>query len=206
MEIIQTFLFDQPQHRMTKEEFITSNRNTSEGEFLSNDLLSAIFDDICANEIKMEDRKKTRDSDNVTPIERQRRNRLLGPKIIRSIRSHFDLRDTNERSPFYEVDEMDGSISSLMFDTFWLAAIATFSVMLETSDAPKHVKLCLKGYRTCIRLSSELAMDVETEAFVSSLASFTLLGTLKPMKQKNIDAIRMLLDIAKCDFCDLRSP
>ena len=40
-------------------------------------------------------------------------------------------------------------------------------------------------------------MEVEGEAFVNSLASFTLLGTVNEMKPKNIEAIKMLLNIAQ---------
>ena len=43
-------------------------------------------------------------------------------------------------------------------------------------------------------------MEVESEAFVNSLAGFTLLGSFEQMKWKNLEAIRVLLDIAQLVF------
>lgn len=69
-------------------------------------------------------------------------------------------------------------------------------MLLEKSNDSNVVSLCLRGYRDGIRIASIFHMEVESEAFVNSLAGFTLLGSVDQMKPKNIEAIRMLLDIA----------
>jgi len=66
-------------------------------------------------------------------------------------------------------------------------------------DDEQLVSLCLKGYRIGFQMAVQLGMEVEAETFVNSLAKFTLLGTSKQMRQKNIEAIKVLLDIAKND-------
>ena len=63
-------------------------------------------------------------------------------------------------------------------------------------EDPRLVALCLDGYRFAIRLAGLFQLHTEQEAFVQSLVQFTLLGTAKEMKQKNIDAIKILLTIA----------
>lgn len=83
-----------------------------------------------------------------------------------------------------------------MFNVIWGPALGTFSVLLQQLDEARVVALCLDGYRFAIRLAGLFQMNIELDAFVKSLAQFTLLGTAKEMKQKNIDAIKVLLTIA----------
>ena len=93
--------------------------------------------------------------------------------------------------------ETDLEALESMFSIVWLAALATFSTLFQESEDDEIIELCLEGYRIGFQMAVQLGMEVEAEAFVNSLASFTLLGTMKQMKQKNIEAIKVLLDIAK---------
>ncbi|ETO27811.1 hypothetical protein RFI_09322 [Reticulomyxa filosa] len=115
-----------------------------------------------------------------------------------------------------------------MFRICWLASLATFSVLLEDPQAnmlnqlhslasglgkqvqsgkvasEQLVGLCLSGYRHGVKLATRLQMDIEAEAYINSLANLTLLGTDKPIDQKNIDAIKTLIEIASEDGNMLR--
>jgi len=112
--------------------------------------------------------------------------------------------------------------------------LATFSVLLEESDAKgemdtagsgggatgatggaagapasasthfRTVELCLDGYRHSIRLSSALGLETSRLAFVTSLRKFTLLGSTREMKLKNIEAIKMLLHISHTEGNSLK--
>jgi len=95
-------------------------------------------------------------------------------------------------------DAKDADLNSLqpMFDLLWCPAFATFSLVLKENDEPRVAKLCLENYRSAIHLSSLFNMDTPRDAFVKSLQHFSLLGTSKPLSYKNIEAIRMLLQIA----------
>lgn len=55
---------------------------------------------------------------------------------------------------------------------------------------------CLDGFRNAIAVVSIFGMDMEKDAFVSSLAKFTLLNSIAEMQKKNVECIRMLLAIA----------
>ena len=57
----------------------------------------------------------------------------------------------------------------------------------------------LDGYRLAIKVSNELELDTSRLAFVSSLRKFTLLGSSKEMKTKNLAAVKVLLTIAHQD-------
>merc|ERR550537_194911 len=82
-----------------------------------------------------------------------------------------------------------------LFEVSWCPMLATLAVLLETQDAPQSVELCIEGFKHCIRISARFDMDMERDAFVSSLSKFTYLTTIKEMKQKNIECIKALLAI-----------
>ncbi len=101
-------------------------------------------------------------------------------------------------SGFYYAATDDITMITPMFQILWGPAHATFSVLLQLMDDPRLVALCLDGYRFAIRLAGLFRQGTEREAFVASLTQFTLLGQTqaKELKQKNIDAIKILLTIA----------
>merc|ERR1712137_1328002 len=79
--------------------------------------------------------------------------------------------------------------------------LAAFSMILETSQDSdtEAFMLCLEGFKCAIRVSSIFYMETERNAFVGSLSQFTLLSNLREMKQKNIEAIKCLIQIAHED-------
>eukprot|EP00494_Astrolonche_serrata_P003343 UN03349 len=52
------------------------------------------------------------------------------------------------------------------------------------------------GINTGYILACKLHLETSCETWVRSLLKFTLLGSNKPIKQKNIDCIRLMLNIA----------
>lgn len=69
----------------------------------------------------------------------------------------------------------------------------------------KTVDLCLDGFRNAIAVVGVFGMDMEKDAFVSSLSKFTLLNSITDMKKKNIECIRVLLAIAASEGSNLGS-
>lgn len=67
------------------------------------------------------------------------------------------------------------------------------------------ITLCLEGFKHAVRVSCTFYMDVERNTYVQSLAKFTFLNNLREMKQKNVESIKTLIEIAltegKFDFC-----
>merc|ERR1719454_1451135 len=82
-----------------------------------------------------------------------------------------------------------------LFEVACWPMLATLAVLLEMQEQPASVELCIEGFKHCIRIAARFDMDTERDAFVSSLAKFTYLTTLKEMKQKNIECIKALLAI-----------
>jgi len=104
--------------------------------------------------------------------------------------------DEGETDEWYDAKHADLGSLQPMFDLLWCPAFATFSLVLKENDEPKVAKLCLENYRAAVHLSSLFSMDTPRDAFVKSLQHFSLLGTSKPLTFKNVEAIKMLMQIA----------
>ncbi|GAA5807553.1 hypothetical protein MFLAVUS_000918 [Mucor flavus] len=92
-----------------------------------------------------------------------------------------------------------------MFEVAWMAFLAGISGPLQESDDLATVSLCLGGFKNAIRIiclfhtvQSE-DVDLQRDAFVTTLTKFTFLTNLNEMKPKNVEAIKTLLEVAAVD-------
>ncbi|KAG0187847.1 guanine nucleotide exchange protein for ADP-robosylation factor [Apophysomyces sp. BC1034] len=92
-----------------------------------------------------------------------------------------------------------------MFEIAWMSFLTGISGPLQESDDLDTVQLCLNGFKHAIRIiclfhtvQSE-DMDLQRNAFVTTLTNFTFLTNLNEMKPKNVEAIKTLLEIAAAD-------
>lgn len=77
-----------------------------------------------------------------------------------------------------------------------MSFLAGLSAPLQDADDMEVVELCLDGFKNAIRLSCFFDLDLQRNAFVTTLAKFTFLNNLGEMKAKNMEAIKTLLDVA----------
>jgi brefeldin A-inhibited guanine nucleotide-exchange protein len=91
-----------------------------------------------------------------------------------------------------------------MFENTWSANLAVFSVVLDETEDPIIADLCLQGFMHAIRISGHFEIHDVRNAFVSSLSKFTQVSASKELKQKNINCIRELLNLAIHDGDCLR--
>ena len=83
-----------------------------------------------------------------------------------------------------------------MFEVAWIAFLAGLSGPLQETDDLEVVELCLDGFKNAIRIVCFFDMELQRNAFVTTLAKFTFLNNLGEMKTKNMEAIKALLDVA----------
>ena len=83
-----------------------------------------------------------------------------------------------------------------MFEVAWIAFLAGLSGPLQDTDDLEIVELCLEGFKNAIRIVCFFDLELERNAFVTTLAKFTFLNNLGEMKTKNMEAIKALLDVA----------
>lgn len=83
-----------------------------------------------------------------------------------------------------------------MFEVAWIPFLAGLSGPLQDTDDLEIVELCLDGFKAAIHIVCFFDLELERNAFVSTLAKFTFLNNLGEMKAKNMEAIKTLLDVA----------
>jgi brefeldin A-inhibited guanine nucleotide-exchange protein len=83
-----------------------------------------------------------------------------------------------------------------MFEVAWIAFLAGLSGPLQDTDDLEIVELCLDGFKNAIKIVCFFDLELERNAFVTTLAKFTFLNNLGEMKTKNMEAIKALLDVA----------
>lgn len=91
-----------------------------------------------------------------------------------------------------------------MFEVAWIPFLAGISGPLTETDDLEVVDICLEGFKCAIRIACFFDLELERNAFVTTLAKFTFLNNLGEMKAKNMEAIKALLDIAISEGNHLR--
>jgi brefeldin A-inhibited guanine nucleotide-exchange protein len=91
-----------------------------------------------------------------------------------------------------------------MFEVAWIPFLAGLSGPLQETDDLEVVELCLDGFKHAIRIVCFFDLELERNAFVTTLGKFTFLNNLGEMKTKNMEAIKALLDIATTEGNNLK--
>jgi len=91
-----------------------------------------------------------------------------------------------------------------MFEVAWIPFLAGLSGPLQETDDLEVVELCLDGFKNAIRIVCFFDLELQRNAFVTTLAKFTFLNNLGEMKTKNMEAIKALLDVAVTEGNNLK--
>ena len=91
-----------------------------------------------------------------------------------------------------------------MIEVAWIPFLAGLSGPLQETDVLEIVELCLDGFKNAIKIACFFDLELQRNAFVTTLAKFTFLNNLGEMKTKNMEAIKTLLDIAVTEGNNLR--
>lgn len=200
-------------NKMSKADFIRNNRGIDDGKDLPEDYLGSLYDRIVKNEIKMKD-------DNLVPQNKlpTNANRILGldgilnivirkrgeekaletsDDLIRHMQEQFKAKASKSESVYYAATDV--VILRFMVEVCWAPMLAAFSVPLDQSEDEVVIYQCLEGFRNAIHVTSVMCMQMQRDAFVTSLAKFTSLHSAADIKQKNIDAIKAIVTIADED-------
>jgi len=186
--------------RMTKSEFVQNNRGINDGANLPEELLFEIYDEIVSNEIRMKDEV---DANLVAPgagpgfagalanvgrdLQKEAylmqssgmatKTEALFKTLIRSQR-----RGTKPGDQYFSASHFVHVRP--MFEVAWIPFLAGISGPLQDTDDLEVVELCLDGFKSAIRIVCVFDLELERNAFVTTLAKFTFLNNLGEMKTK----------------------
>ncbi|EPS60966.1 hypothetical protein M569_13835 [Genlisea aurea] len=197
--------------KMSAEDFISNNRGIDDGNDLPDDYLRSLYERISKNEIKMEDDKSIRQKQsansnrslglggilNIVMRKRGEDSMESSDDLIRHMQEQFKEKARKSESIFYPATDL--VILRFMIEVCWAPMLAAFSVPLDQSDDDVVINLCLEGFRWAIRVTAGVSMKTHRDAFITSLAKFTSLHSPSDIKQKNIDAIKVIATIADED-------
>lgn len=193
-------------NKMTKDDFVRNNRGINDGAHLPREYLESLYDSMVHNPISLQEDEEQR-----TRIESQAAQGASQKfelfcreteKIVNKSQELMKEKVSQSKASAYVAAQNVEHVRPLFEVAGW-PMLATLAVLLETQDTPNSIELCIEGFKHCIRIAARFDMDTERDAFVSSLAKFTYLTTIKEMKQKNIECIKALLAIGLSEGANL---
>jgi len=211
-----------PERRMTVESFLRNNSGIGEnGADLPKEFLTGIFNRIKEMPFSLKEDDAARERTQKQGVfeasvffesgplfgpnaEEQRQERFKKEKDeIVAATKQLTRRRRDKNSKASSSKLMDAvspaDVVKPMFDVTWGPVLGVLSQVLECSDDETTVAVCLNGFVYAIRIAANSHMSLARDTFVSSLAKFTYLGSIKEMKKKNVDCIRTLLSVAVID-------
>ncbi|KAL0309160.1 UNVERIFIED_CONTAM: Brefeldin A-inhibited guanine nucleotide-exchange protein 2 [Sesamum radiatum] len=196
-------------NKMSAEDFIRNNQGIDDGKDLPEEYMRSLFERITKNEIKMKE-----DNFSIQLKQSVNSNRVLGLDIILNIvirkpggdnmetgddlmkhmQEQFKEKARKSESIYYPATDV--VILRFMIEACWAPMLAAFSLLLDQSDDEVIIALCLEGFRNAVHVTATMSMKTHRDAFVTSLAKFTSLHSPADIRQKSIDAIKVIVTIA----------
>ncbi|KAJ7498957.1 hypothetical protein FB451DRAFT_1203639 [Mycena latifolia] len=201
----------QVKKRMSKADFIKNNRGINDNADLPEQFLSDVFDEIDANEIRMKDEIEAVGVTAAGPglatalanVGRDLQKEayvLQSSGMANKTEALFRTMMRTQRKGSKGGDQFFSASHFVhvrpMFEVAWIPFLAGLSGPLQDTDDLEVVELCLDGFKSAIHIVCFFDLELERNAFVTTLAKFTFLNNLGEMKTKNMEAIKTLLDVA----------
>ncbi|PYH89568.1 hypothetical protein BO71DRAFT_487851 [Aspergillus ellipticus CBS 707.79] len=207
--------------RMTKEEFIKNNRGINDNQDLPDEYLTSIYEEIVNNEIVLDTEREHAANLGIptsTPVglasragqvfatvgrdiqgekysqaseEMANKTEQLYRSLIRAQRKTAVKEALSRFIPATSVQHV-GS----MFNVTWMSFLSGLSAPMQDTQYLEIIRLCMGGMKLAIRISCAFDLETPRVAFVTALAKFTNLGNVREMVAKNVEALKVLLDVA----------
>jgi len=211
---------DSVKRRMDVSDFIKNNRGINDNSNLPDEYLAEIFNNISNNEIVLEEEQAREASkSNVVAAgntkQRQELYDIAITQMEKNARTLLAGNDGRVKSTAAWRNATHAEHVKPMFAVACWPAMATLSLAFEEAVDPslfanktepksrefaainaEAIDLCLRGLTNAIRIASIFHMEVERDAFISSLAKLTGMNHVSEMQPKNVLAIRTLLKVA----------
>ncbi|KAH0561930.1 hypothetical protein GP486_003364 [Trichoglossum hirsutum] len=209
--------------RMTKEDFIKNNRGINDSADLPDEYLSGIFDEIASNEIVLDTERDNAAALGLTAqttgiaanigqalatvgrdLQREayvQASEEMSNKTEQLFRSLLRAQRRNASKPSLSRFIPASSFRHVgpMFEVTWMSFLSGLSGQAQDTQDLETIKLCMEGLKLAIRIACLFELDTPRVAFVSALAKFTNLNNISEMMPKNVEALKVLLEVAQTD-------
>ena len=217
--------------RMTKEDFIKNNRGINDGQDLPDDYLIGIYEEIALNEIVLETEREHAAALGIAAqtapsglasraghalanvgrdLQKEKYAQASEEMANKTEQLYKSLIRAQKRSVVREALSRFIPASSVkhvgsMFNVTWMSFLSGFSGQIQDTQNIELIRQCMEGIRLAIRIASRFDLETPRVAFVTALAKFTNLGNLKEMMAKNLEALKVLLEVALSEGNVLKS-
>lgn len=212
--------------RMTKEDFIKNNRGINDNANLPDEYLIGIYDEIAQDEIVLKSEREAAAANGTLP--QQTGGGIaanLGQALAtvgRDLQREAYLQQSEEishrsellfknlfRSQRRNSSKAGGGVKFIratsfkhvgpMFDVTWMSFFSGFSGQMQHAHNIEIIKLCMEGMKLAIRIACLFDIEIAREAYVSALKNATNLNNPKEVMAKNVEALKVLLEIAQTE-------
>ncbi|CRK16647.1 hypothetical protein BN1708_002904 [Verticillium longisporum] len=92
-----------------------------------------------------------------------------------------------------------------MFDVTWMSYFSALSNQMQKAQNIEVNKLCLEGMKLATKIACSFDLSTPREAFVSALRNITNINNPQEMHAKNIEALKVILELGQTEGDLLRS-
>ncbi|KAF2639668.1 hypothetical protein P280DRAFT_402689 [Massarina eburnea CBS 473.64] len=214
--------------RMTPEDFIKNNRGINDHADLPDDYLKGIFEEIARNEIVLDTEREAAADKGLIPaptagglaavgqvltgggrdLQREAYVQASEAMANKTEQLYKQLlraqRKTTKHTPVSKfIPASSSKHVGPMFEVTWMPFLTALSAQAQDHNI-EIVKVCIEGIKLAIRISCLFDVESSRQAFVAFLARFTNLYNLNEMKAKNMEALKVLIEIAQTEGNILR--
>ena len=215
--------------RMSKEDFIKNNRGINDNADLPDEYLIGIYNEIVCNEIVLtSEREAAVASGTLTTVQPTGLAAGIGQaftNVGRDLQREAYVQQSEEISlrseqlfkSLFKSQRRNAAKAGLkfipatsfkhvgsMFDVTWMSFFSALSSQIQKSRNIEVNKLCLEGMKLATRIACVFELSTPREAFISALKNTTNLNNPQEMQAKNIEALKVILDLGQTEGNQLR--
>ena len=217
--------------RMNKGDFLKNNKGIDDNADLSDEFLGEIFDEIAHNEIVLYTERETasamglasqpstggiasragqafltatRDTQRQVYAQAAEEMSTKAEQRIRNL-MRVQRRTTSKQQQSIYIPATSFKHVGPMFEVTWMSFLSGLSGQMHDAQNIETIKLCMEGLKLAIRIACLFDLETPRVAFVTALAKFTNLGNLREMMAKNVEALKILLEVAQTEGNMLKS-
>ncbi|QPH04686.1 hypothetical protein C2857_001893 [Epichloe festucae Fl1] len=209
--------------RMSKEEFIKNNRGINDNADLPDEYLIGIYDEIASHEIVLTSEREAaaaagaltvqpsglaaglgqafsnvgRDLQREAYVQQSEEISLRSEQLFKNL-FKSQRRNAARAGPKFIPATSFKHVGS-MFDVTWMSFFSALSSQIQKSHNIEVNKLCLEGMKLATKIACLFELSTPREAFISALRNTTNLNNPHAMQAKNIEALKVVLDLGQTE-------
>lgn len=209
---------------MTKEDFIKNNRGINDNANLPDDYLIGIYEEIANDEIVLKSEREAAAAMGLLPQQNGGLVANLGQSLAtvgRDLQREAYLQQSEEISlrseqlfkNLFRSQRRNGAKSGApkfipatsfkhvgpMFEVTWMSFFSGLSGQMQTAQNIEVIKLCMEGMKLAVRIACLFDLEMPRVAFISALKNSTNLNNPSEMMAKNVEALKVLMEVAQTE-------